>query len=234
MKYLENFKTFFDNEVQIFELLKVDFLDLLLEDAYKERLIKCPCDQTKGWGGKHTNLSKIGKNEYKNCCSLFDKAYFEKKLIDYLYSYTTQVREKNKVRTVGWYVSPNHPVKITIRPSHHWFERLYRKSDDKYKNVDTVFDPTIDEAIEFIIRNIDKIIDKVVTFKKNSFTLELIKNNAVTSDGKIVPYSLIVGVNLLNYGVYEFSLVTQIKGERLYSKDYQSTKMVADSLKYRL
>lgn len=232
MKYLENFSSYFEDNIGIFEMVDSDLLDLVLEDLYGENLIKCPCDQTKGWGHDHTSLSNIGKIDYKSCCSDFDKEYFLQQLINNLYSYTTQIRRKGKLETIGWYVSPDSPVKVTIKPTHHWFERLYRKSDEKYKNKTTVFNPTFDEAIEIIVKNIDKIINKVVSFKKNNFTLELIKSDAVSPDGKKVPYSVIVGVNLLDYGVYEFSLITHIKGERLYSRNYQSTKMVVDSFKY--
>jgi len=50
MKYLENFESYSFDDVKILEMSSSDLLDLVLEDLYGENLIKCPCDQTKGWG----------------------------------------------------------------------------------------------------------------------------------------------------------------------------------------
>lgn len=222
MKYLEKFEMYTGDRIEIFELNYSNLFDLLIES--QEKLIFCPCDKTKAWATKSKkayNWNNIGTKHYKYCCHNADKAHFKNRMAAELYN-------QNNFYI---YESPEEPIsqkkviKIEIDTTYHWFERLYRKSDPKYSNNPKIFNPDLDEAIDKIIFNIDKIVEKIKKFKKTKFYLELIREHSKTNSGEIVPYSTVFAVETINYDFYKLTLITHIKGERLYSKNYDTTKI---------
>lgn len=222
MKYLENFESYSSEKITLFEFSESNIFDLLLEN---KELNECPCDLTKGWEPKikfnpHAHLN-IGLRSYKKCCHFFDKEHFKNRI-------KTELSTQDDIYT---YISPsNRVLKLQIVPSFHWYERFYRKSDESYKNDSGVVNPNIDEAIDILVNNINRIGEKIIKFQKNSFYMELTKKNSVDDEGNILPYNTIISVEKINFDFYKLTLVTHVKGKSKYSKKYETTKMYVEKL----
>jgi hypothetical protein len=79
-----------------------------------------------------------------------------------------------------------------------------------------------------------KLIRKNDFNKKTNPCYELINYNSFTPEGNKVPYSLIVSVELVGKKTYNIKLLTQIKGELLYSQKYNCTKIRLSENKKRM
>lgn len=222
MIFLENFNSYFSEKITLFEFSEGDIFDLLLEN---KELSECPCNLTKGWEQKikfndHAHLN-IGLRSYKKCCHFFDDKHFNNRV----------KKELNTQNNIYTYTSPNNRfLQLQIFPSFHWYERFYRKSDERYKNDPDVVNPNMDEAIDILVNNIDRIGEKILKFQKNSFYMELTKENSVDDEGNVLPYSTIISVEKINYDFYKLTLITHVKGKRKYSRKYETTKMYVEKL----
>jgi hypothetical protein len=215
MKYLEKYENWMDS-IKIIELDPFNILNILNEE--KEDLIKCPCGVPKGWD-KDKNQAVV--KPYKYCCLEVDEEYIEDK-IDNFYNNDDNYLKDN--------------IKVTIKVTKHWLERLYRKSDSKYINKETIYNPTIDEGLDLIFKKIDDIFEFIKRMNKTdkkSVYLELIYENAV-HNGKKVPYSEIISIEPKKGKQYEITLITQIKGEKLYTGKYNAKRMKVSDLEYAI
>ena len=149
----------------------------------------------------------------------------------YVYS-----RIKRNYNEGGFYRSGN--LKFKIEPTTHWFQRLNRKIEPEYKNIETIFDPELSEGLDLLYNVIDNKLGELI--RKNDFNkktnpcYELINYNSFTPEGNKVPYSLIVSVELVGKKTYNIKLLTQIKGELLYSQKYNCTKIRLSENKKRM
>jgi hypothetical protein len=121
----------------------------------------------------------------------------------------------------------NH--KILIDPTKHWLQRLNRKMEDEYKNILSIEDPELFEGLDLIEKNMEKIIYpylKNINWEKNSRPcMELINHNAILPNGEITIYSVVISFEKLGKGLFVIKLLTQIKGERLYSQNYNCSQI---------
>jgi hypothetical protein len=119
--------------------------------------------------------------------------------------------------------------KILIEPSKHWLQRLNRKMEDEYKNDESIEDPELFEGLDLIEKNMEKIIypymKNINWEKKPRPCMELINHNAILPNGDITTYSIVLSIEKLNKGLFNIKLLTQIKGERLYSQNYNCSKI---------
>jgi hypothetical protein len=127
----------------------------------------------------------------------------------------------------GFYRNGN--LKFKIEPTTHWFQRLNRKMEPEYKNIETIFDPELSEGLDLLYKLLNgKLTDLI---KGNDFTkrknpcYELINLSSLTPEGDKVPYSLIITIYPIGKKTYNIKLITQIKGERLYSDSYNCAKI---------
>jgi hypothetical protein len=81
-----------------------------------------------------------------------------------------------------------------------------------------------------LINNIDKIAEKIRKFQKNKFYLELTKSESQTDEGDLVPYNMIVAVETIDYNFFNLTLITHIKGQKKYSRKYETTKLYVEKL----
>ena len=136
-------------------------------------------------------------------------------------------RIKRNYNNDGYYSVGN--LKFQIEPTTHWLQRLNRKMEPEYKNIETIFDPESSEGLDLLYKVIDNKLVELI--RKNDFNrnpnpcYELINYNSTTPDGDRVPYSLIVTVFPKGKKTYNIKLITQIKGERLYSDKYNCTRI---------
>ena len=120
---------------------------------------------------------------------------------------------------------------LQINPTHHWFQRLFRKSDPKYIDNEELVNPTKYEGIDLLIDNIDKIISFI---QKNDWSknrepmIEIVNYNAEKEDGEKTMYSVIISVTKKSKRLVNLSLVTQVKGAPLYSKNYKSRRIKSE------
>jgi hypothetical protein len=119
--------------------------------------------------------------------------------------------------------------KFNIEPTTHWLQRLHRKMEPEYKNNENIFDPDLDDGVYLLFKVIDeKLVDLV---RKNDWNskpnpcFELINLNSPLPNGKKVPYSMIINIFPIGKKTYRIRLVTQIKGERLYSDTHNCTRI---------
>jgi len=137
----------------------------------------------------------------------------------------------------GDYISMgNH--KIEIHPTTHWYQRLNRKMEKEYRDNDKIEDPELSEGMDLIEKSMTSIIYPYL--KKINWTanpkpcMELVNNNAIMPNGDRGFYSIILGFSLIGKQKYKIKLITQIKGERLYSKNYNCSKYVINENKKRM
>lgn len=128
--------------------------------------------------------------------------------------------------------------KFKIEPTKHWLQRLHRKMEPEYKNRETIFDPDLDDGVELLFKVIDNRLVELI--RKNDWNnrpnpcFEIINFNTTTTDGQKVPYSMIVNVFPIGRKTYRIKLVTQIKGERIYSSNYNCTRIKISENKKRI
>lgn len=110
--------------------------------------------------------------------------------------------------------------------------------EPEYKNRETIFDPDLDDGVELLFKIID---DKLVELmRKNDWSnrpnpcFEIINFNSTTTEGQKVPYSMIINVYPIGRKTYRIKLVTQIKGERIYSSNYNCTRIKISENKKRI
>jgi len=127
----------------------------------------------------------------------------------------------------GLYRSGN--LKFKILPTNHWLQRLNRKMEPEYKNIETIFNPEISDGLDLLYRIIDNKLSELIRLndfnKRTNPCYEIIDYNSISPEGNKVPYSLIVGVEFVRKKTYNIKLITQIKGELLYSQKYNCTKI---------
>ena len=130
----------------------------------------------------------------------------------------------------------NH--KIIIEPTTHWYQRLNRKMEPEYKNIPTIEDPELSEGIDLVEKYMDSIIypylKKINWGKTQRPCMELISNSSVMPDGTKTIYSIILKFELIGKQKYLIKLITQIKGERLYSEKYNCSKYTLNGNKKRM
>ncbi len=130
----------------------------------------------------------------------------------------------------------NH--KIIIEPTKHWFQRLNRKMEDDYKDIESIEDPELSEGMNLVEKYIESIIYpylKRVNWNKTPRPcMELINTNATMPNGDKTIYSIVLRFELVDKQKYLIKLITQIKGERLYSRDYNCSKYTLNENKKRM
>jgi len=139
--------------------------------------------------------------------------------------YVTRNYISNKITSI--YNSPNKDyyelgkIKLTIEPTEHWLERLYRKSDPDYAKKDIIVNPTLDEGLDILHVSLGgklaEYINKLDWSRKDRPCVELL--NDTTN------YSEILGIDRINKDNYKIKLITQIKGARMYSKKYNTSRL---------
>jgi hypothetical protein len=120
-------------------------------------------------------------------------------------------------------------LKFKIEPTGHWLQRLNRKMEPEYKNNEKIYDPEVSEGLDLLFKVIDKKLVELIRktdFNKNpNPCYEIINYNSITPDGNRVPYSLIVSVFPKGKKTYNIKLITQIKGDILYSEKHNCTRI---------
>jgi hypothetical protein len=215
MRYLENFNNFEQSEIVINEISGYELIDIILNEVYdpnkkkpnyEERRessqIICPCKE---------NIYKGLK--YKNCCLKKDDPYLN-------------ARIKNEFYNLG-YCASIKGKKFQLNTTTHFLERLHRKSDELYKDNPNIVNPERDEALNLIFNNFDRVLNFLSTRKNDNVSLELVDMKAKDSKGNIMPYSVIIGITKI-HGVYKMSLITHIKGERSYTKNYSTEASIIE------
>lgn len=118
---------------------------------------------------------------------------------------------------------------ILIQPTKHWFQRLNRKMEEDYKKDDSIEDPELFEGLDLIEKNMETIIypylKNINWDKKSRPCMELINHNAILPNGETTIYSIVISFEKLNKGLFNIKLLTQIKGKRLYSKNYNCSQI---------
>jgi len=129
-------------------------------------------------------------------------------------------------------------LKFDIEPTTHWLQRLNRKMEPEYENVSSVYDPTLDDGLDVLYKTLK---NKLGDFIRNNDwnknknpCYEIIFTNSVSPMGKKVDFSMIVNVFPIAKKTYRIRLVTQIKGERLYSDKYSCTRVKLDENRKRM
>lgn len=136
----------------------------------------------------------------------------------------------------GFYEVGN--FKFKIEPTKHWLQRLHRKMETDYKNKENIFDPDLDDGVYLLFKVFnEKLIDLI---RKNDWNkkpnpcFELINLNSPTPNGNKVPYSMVINIFPIGKKTYRIRLVTQIKGERLYSDSYDCIRIKISENKKRI
>ena len=120
-------------------------------------------------------------------------------------------------------------LKFKIEPTKHWLQRLHRKMEPEYKNRDTIFDPDLEDGVDLLFKVIDtqlvELIRKNDWSKRDNPCFEIINFNSLLPNGNKTSYSMIINVYQIGKKTYRIRLVTQIKGEKIYSTNYNCTRI---------
>lgn len=151
--------------------------------------------------------------------------------VDYINSKINNEKKGNRFYEVG-------NLKFDIEPTTHWLQRLNRKMESEYQNLSSVYDPTLDDGLDVLYKTLNNKLGDFIRNndwnKRKNPCYEIVFLNSKSPNGDKVDYSLIVNAFQIGKKTYRIKLITQIKGERLYSDKYNCTRITLYENKKRI